>query len=168
MVVFGFYPGTTLLERVINKTRTGVKACSVSVCLSVCMPVIRPSLCPPLSQSIRLSVYVYVCLHVRLFLIDYPPVCLFCLMDVIVSACLAARSFNSIHQYIPCSSSPTTLDIMLVKIGLTVDLKRPSSGAARKREKCNHQLCCLSYVKSAFFCIAMSIVNLSVIRVFSN
>lgn len=85
-------------------------------------------------------------------------------MGVIVSACLAARLFNSKHQYIPCSSSPTTLDIMLVKIGLTVDLKRPSSGAARKREKCNHQICCLSYVKGAFFCIAMSIVNLSVIR----
>lgn len=50
-----------------------------SVCLSVCMPVIRPSLCPPNSQSIRLSFYVYVYLHVRLFLIDYPPVCLFVL-----------------------------------------------------------------------------------------
>jgi len=37
------------------------------------------------------------------------------------------------YQYIPCSSAPTILDIMLVKIGLTVDLKRPSNGAARQR-----------------------------------
>ena len=42
----------------------------------------------------------------------------------------------SMLQYIPCSSAPTILDIMLVKIGLTVDLKRPSTGAARKREEC--------------------------------
>lgn len=34
MVVFGFHPGTTLLERVMSKTRTGVKAYSLSVCLS--------------------------------------------------------------------------------------------------------------------------------------
>lgn len=130
-----------------------------SVCLSACLSsaplCARPSLNLSVSLSMSMFIFTSVCflLTIRLFV-----------FGVIVSACLAARLFNSKHQYIPCSSSPTTLDIMLVKIGLTVDLKRPSSGAARKREKCNHQICCLSYVKGAFFCIAMSIVNLSVIR----
>ena len=44
------------------------------------------------------------------------------------------------HASIPCSSAPTILDIMLVKIGLTVDLKRPSTGAARKSEEGNLQV----------------------------
>lgn len=39
----------------------------------------------------------------------------------------------TISQYIPCSSSPTILDIMPVKIGFTVDLKRPSTGAVREK-----------------------------------
>ena len=60
-----------------------------------------------------------------------------CFVDIFLSrlyVCMYVLSISML-QYIPCSSAPTILDIMLVKIGSTVDLKRPSTGAARKSEE---------------------------------
>lgn len=114
-----------------------------SNCLSTCSRFVPPVLYLSgqsfflfVCLSVPPSVHQYLCLclpvcpYVRLSHTDCPAVYLFAFLT---SLCLSVCLSIVMYQYIPCSSAPTTLDIMLVKIGLTVDLKRPSTGAARKR-----------------------------------